>query len=79
MNVNPLDIGQPLAEQAGIPGLNIEGRPDTFGLPNISTGPAGSLMGYNCNCPLDQREFIYDYVNNWTKQLGTTCSRSGYL
>lgn len=78
VNVNPLDIDQPLAEQAGIPGLNIEGRPDTFGLPNLSiNGTGGFFMGYNCNCPLDQREFVYDYVNNWTKQVGNHMIKAG--
>ena len=60
------------------PGLNIQGRPDTFGLPNLSiNGTGGFFMGYNCNCPLDQREFVYDYVNNWTKQTGNHMIKAG--
>ncbi|HWB82512.1 MAG TPA: TonB-dependent receptor [Bryobacteraceae bacterium] len=68
VRVNPLDIDQTLADQVGMPGLNIQGRPDTFGLPDLNiNGNGGFQMGYRCNCPLDQREFIYDYVSNWTK------------
>jgi hypothetical protein len=78
VNVNPLDINQRLADQVGIPGLNIDGRPDTFGLPNLNiNGTGGFFMGYNCNCPLDQREFIYDYVNNWTKIRGNHTIKFG--
>lgn len=68
VNVTPLDIGQQLAEQVGLPGLNFADRPDTWGLPDINVnGNGGFQMGYRCNCPLDQREFIYDYVANFTK------------
>ena len=80
VNVNPLDIGQPLATQFGIPGLN--STPDTFGMPQFNvngsgaftgsgaTGAGGFTTGYQCNCPLDEREFIYDYVFNFTKIVG---------
>ncbi len=78
VDVNPLDIGQALADQVGIPGLNIQGRPDTFGLPNLSiNGAGGFFMGYNCNCPLAQREFVYDYINNWTKIHGNHTFKFG--
>ncbi|HWR51647.1 MAG TPA: carboxypeptidase regulatory-like domain-containing protein [Bryobacteraceae bacterium] len=78
VNVDPLDIGERLADQVGIPGLNIEGRPDTFGLPVINVnGTGGFSMGYTCNCPLDQREFIYDLVSNWTKISGNHTFKLG--
>ncbi len=78
VNVNPLDISQQLANQVGIPGLNIASRPDTFGLPDLNiNGTGGFSMGYSCNCPLDQREFVYDYVNNWTKQYGNHMFKFG--
>ncbi len=85
VNVNPLDIGQTLADQVGIPGLNISGRPDTYGLPVLQINGTGAFsMGYTCNCPLDQREFVYDYVNNWTKlyrnhtfKFGATIEHAG--
>ena len=84
VTVNPLDIGQPLATQVGIPGLNIPGRPDTFGLPDLNIngtgGTSGSggvaagtgalTLGYSCNCPLHERETLIDFVNNWTKVYG---------
>ncbi len=78
VNVTPLDIGQALADQVGIPGLNISGRPDTLGLPVMQiNGTGGFSLGYTCNCPLDQREFVYDYVNNWTKVHGNHTLRFG--
>jgi hypothetical protein len=71
VDVDPLDINTQLAEQVGIPGLNFADRPDTFGLPNLNiNGTGGFLMGYRCNCPLRQREFIYDGVANFTKIVG---------
>jgi hypothetical protein len=75
---SPLDIGQQLATQVGIPGLNLPGHPDTFGLPNLNiNGNGGFQLGYRCNCPLDEREFVYDYVNNWTKTYGNHLFRFG--
>jgi len=84
VTVNPLDIGVALATQVGIPGLNIPGRPDTFGLPDLnvngtggSTGSGGVAagtgaftLGYSCNCPLHERETLIDFVNIWTKVSG---------
>ena len=75
---NPLDINQQLASQVGIPGLNLTDRPDTFGLPDLNiNGNGGFQLGYRCNCPLDQREFIYDFVSNWTKIRGNHTFRFG--
>lgn len=55
----------------GIPGLNIPGRPDTNGLPDLNINGAGGFqMGYRCNCPLDERETLHDFVSNWTKIVG---------
>ena len=34
-------------------------------------------MGYNCNCPLHERETLLDYVNNWTKIAGNHTVRFG--
>ena len=68
VNVTPLDINQQLANTVGIPGLNFADRKDTWGLPDINiNGTGGFQMGYRCNCPLDQREFMYDGVANITK------------
>ncbi|HVW86317.1 MAG TPA: carboxypeptidase-like regulatory domain-containing protein, partial [Bryobacteraceae bacterium] len=67
VSVSSLDANQQLANTVGIPGLNLPNRPDTNGLPNLTiNGEGGFSMGYSCNCPLMQRETVFDYVNNWT-------------
>jgi hypothetical protein len=71
VTVTALDGSEQLATQAGIPGLNLPGRPDTFGLPNLNiTGTGAFSMGYSCNCPLHERETLLDFVSNWTKVAG---------
>jgi hypothetical protein len=76
--VSALDAGQQLATSVGIPGLNIPGRPDTFGLPDLNiNGTGGFTMGYSCNCPLTQRETLLDFVNNWTKIAGNHTVKFG--
>lgn len=71
VNVSSLDSDQALADQVGIPGLNISGRPDTLGLPRLNiNGAAGFSMGFQCNCPLDQIENVYQFANTWTKIKG---------
>ena len=71
VTVSSLDGTQALANQVGIPGLNIQGRPDTLGLPDLNiNGTGGFQMGYRCNCPLQQRESLNDFVSNWTKISG---------
>lgn len=75
-NVFPLDYGVSAAGQAGVPGLNIPGRPDTSGLPElIVPGNGGFQEGFGlenngCNCPLLQTETSLQWVNNWTKVSG---------
>ncbi|HEX4770218.1 MAG TPA: TonB-dependent receptor [Bryobacteraceae bacterium] len=67
-----------LADTVGIPGLNIPGKPDTNGLPDLTINGAGGFsMGYSCNCPLHERETLIDYVNNWTKISGNHTLRFG--
>ena len=54
------------------------GRPDTYGLPDLNiNGNAGFQLGYRCNCPLDEREFIYDYVANFTLIRGNHSIKFG--
>ncbi len=87
VNVSAPDEGQQLANTIGIPGLNIAGRPDTNGLPDIlinglggisSTGGNNNVgIGYNCNCPLTERETLLDFINNWTKISGNHTIRFG--
>lgn len=60
-----------LADQVGIPGLNIPGHPDTFGLPDLGiNGTGGFSVGFQCNCPLHETENVFQFVNNWTKTEG---------
>lgn len=69
--VRSLDGTVALADQVGIPGLNIASRPDTLGLPQLNiNGSAGFNLGYSCNCPLDQIENVYQFANTWTKIKG---------
>ncbi|MEJ7607253.1 MAG: carboxypeptidase regulatory-like domain-containing protein [Bryobacteraceae bacterium] len=76
VNVLPLDFGRNTAQEAGIPNVNLPDRPDTSGLPSLEvTGNGAFRFGYSlqvnqCNCPLDQREFVYQFVNNWTRIAG---------
>ncbi|HKX32876.1 MAG TPA: carboxypeptidase-like regulatory domain-containing protein, partial [Blastocatellia bacterium] len=73
--VLPFDYGTQPASAAGIPGLNTTDVL-TSGLPyfNIEgTGGfrAGSSLDANrCNCPLDQQEYQFQFVNNWTNTRG---------
>jgi len=76
VNVSPLDFGKTPATEAGIPNVNITGRPDTSGMPSfVVDGNGGFRMGFSlpvnqCNCPLRQREFTLQFINNWTKIAG---------
>src|SRR5215472_7312137 len=76
--VSALDQNQQLATTVGIPGLNDPNRPDTWGLPDLNINGAGGFsMGYSCNCPLQQRETVFDYVNNWTRIMGNHTIKFG--
>ncbi len=78
VTVSAQDQTTQLANTVGIPGLNLSGRPDTNGLPDLTiNGSGGFSMGYSCNCPLHERETLLDYVNNWTKISGNHTIRFG--
>ncbi|MBV9266803.1 MAG: TonB-dependent receptor, partial [Acidobacteriaceae bacterium] len=78
VTVSAQDQTTQLANTVGIPGLNISGRSDTNGLPDLTiNGSGGFSMGYSCNCPLHERETLLDYVNNWTKIAGNHTIRFG--
>ncbi|PYV40175.1 MAG: hypothetical protein DMG09_07390 [Acidobacteria bacterium] len=76
VNVLPLDFGSNAGEEAGIPGVNLAGREDTSGIPSFQINGNGAFrLGYSlavnqCNCPLRQREIVYQFANNWTKIQG---------
>jgi Carboxypeptidase regulatory-like domain/TonB dependent receptor-like, beta-barrel len=78
VTVRALDQSTQLANTVGIPGLNIPGKPDTNGLPDLTiNGNGGLSIGYQCNCPLDQRETLFDYATNWTKVVGNHTIKFG--
>ncbi|MGH9314475.1 MAG: TonB-dependent receptor domain-containing protein [Vicinamibacterales bacterium] len=83
VNVLPFDFGTRPAQDAGIPGLNLD---STFssGLPaGFVDGPAGGFnfgsgLGVNrCNCPLDQDEKQFQVVGNLTKFYGNHSFKFG--
>jgi outer membrane receptor protein involved in Fe transport len=71
VNVSPGGVGTKPAADAGIPGLNIDdvfttGMPD-FGIRGLGGFKFGYSLDVNqCNCPLDQQEQQFQFVNNWS-------------
>jgi len=87
VNVLPSDYGTTPAQEAGIPGLNLDNT-FTSGLPSLFIGAndntaagnfeAGSGLGVNrCNCPLDQDESQWQIVGNLTKVWGNHSIKFG--
>ncbi|MGH9847276.1 MAG: TonB-dependent receptor, partial [Blastocatellia bacterium] len=76
VDVLPGDFGSNTGEAAGIPGVNLPNRPDTSGIPAFFIpGSGGFNFGYalainQCNCPLNERYFEYQFVDNFTKVSG---------
>jgi hypothetical protein len=76
VNVLPLDYGANTGQEAGIPNVNIAGNEGTSGIPSFEAQGNGAFrFGYSlavnqCNCPLRQREMVYQIINNWTKISG---------
>jgi hypothetical protein len=83
VDVLPLDFGSTTAQDAGIPGVNLSGRPDTSGIPAfLIPGSGGFNFGYalainQCNCPLNERYFEYQFVDNWTHLRGNHAFKWG--
>ena len=71
VNVLPGGLGTTPATDAGIPGLNLDdfftsGMPD-FGIRGLGGFKFGYSLDVNqCNCPLDQQEQQFQFVNNWS-------------
>jgi hypothetical protein len=69
--VLPGGVGTSPASDLGIPGLNVD-EFFTSGMPDFGIrGPGGFRVGYSldvnqCNCPLDQQEQQFQFVNNWS-------------
>ncbi len=88
--VNPKGLGTTPAKDAGIPGLNLD-KSFTSGMPAFyingpnddqSSGPDIFDFGYalnvnNCNCPLNQQEQQFQWVNNWTNIRGNHTIKFG--
>lgn len=72
-----LSAGTNPATDAGIPNLN--GAPDTSGLPtlNVTDGSISSFGNQNCNCPLLESEQVFQLANNWTKIVGNHTFKFG--
>ena len=71
----PNGVGTTPATDAGFPGLNL-GTPETSGLPAFYIyGDTAFNFGYSlnvnqCNCPLQETENHFQWVNIWTKISG---------
>jgi outer membrane receptor protein involved in Fe transport len=93
ISTSKYDQNVPLANQLGIPGLNL-GTDFTNGAPGFNITDVGStgapsnpqnggaqygssLNANRCNCPLKQHEDQYQIVNNWTKVLGNHSLKVG--
>jgi hypothetical protein len=69
------------ATASGIPGLNTNAV--TGGMPGFFiNGTGGVNIGYalnvsGCNCPLDEEEQQFQFVNNWTKIRGNHTFKCG--
>jgi outer membrane receptor protein involved in Fe transport len=80
--VNPNGLGTSPATDAGIPGLNLDNT-FTSGMPAFYINGRGSFnfgyaLGVNqCNCPLDQQEQQWQFVNNWTNIRGNHTLKFG--
>jgi hypothetical protein len=80
----PGGVGTTPAKDAGIPGLNLD-PVYTSGMPAFTVHSPGSsdfYFGYSlgpaqCNCPLDEHEHQYQFVNNWTKIKGNHSIKFG--
>lgn len=79
--VDPLGLGTTPATDAGIPGLNLSEL--SSGMPNFRiNGTGGFQMGYSlttngCNCPLTEKENVFQFVNDWTKMAGNHTTKWG--
>jgi hypothetical protein len=80
--VNPGGLGTSPAADALIPGLNLD-KDFTSGMPAFFiNGVGGFSFGYalgvnQCNCPLNQQEQQFQWVNNWTHILGNHTIKFG--
>ena len=82
VQVTPNGLGTSPAKDAGIPGLNLDNF-YTSGLPYFDLqGPAEERFGYSlganqCNCPLNEQEQQFQWVENVTKVHGNHSFKFG--
>ena len=80
--VLPFDFGTQPATDAGIPGLNFDNT-FTSGLPQLHIFGKGEFLAGSgldasrCNCPLDEQEQQFQFVNNWTNTRGAHTIKFG--
>ncbi len=80
--VNPNGLGTSPAQDAGIPGLNLDNY-FTSAMPNFRlNGTGGFQMGYSlttnsCNCPLNEQENEFQWVGNVTHNFGNHAVKYG--
>jgi hypothetical protein len=80
--VNPNGLGTSPAQDAGIPGLNVDNY-YTSGMPNFRlNGTGGTQFGYSlstnsCNCPLNEQENEFQWVGNMTRIVGNHSIKFG--
>jgi len=83
--VNPNGLGTSPAADAGIPGLNLD-KYYTSGMPYFSLNQGASSGGFawgyslganQCNCPLNEQEQQFQFVNNWTNIRGNHTVKFG--
>ena len=82
VNVLPFDYGTSPAQDAGIPGLNVDKTFSSGLFAGFVEGDRGfnfgSGLGVNrCNCPLDQDETQWQLVGNITKTMGAHNFKAG--
>jgi len=80
--VNPNGLGTSPAQDAGIPGLNLDSY-YTSGMPHfVLNGTGGFNFGYSltvnsCNCPLNEQENEFQWVSNTTHVIGNHSVKFG--
>ena len=80
--VNPNGLGTSPAQNAGIPGLNVDNF-YTSGMPAFYLqGTGGFNFGYalnvnSCNCPLNEQENEFQWVSNTTHNFGDHAVKFG--
>jgi hypothetical protein len=82
VQVSPNGVGTSPAKDAGIPGLNLDNT-YTSGMPAFRlNGTGGFMFGYSlgvngCNCPLNEQESEFQFVDNVSHPVGNHLVKLG--